>query len=241
MTAAGAEDTARPDAAPAWQARILDPAGAPLAVAAVLVAERTLLTCAAVLDRAPAGVVLAEFHGDGRTRGVPARIAPTGPRHSLAVLHLERAPAAVPAPLGRCGGRIGFTVSVYVDSHSLDALPPDRRLTVTAKREVMVLPVHANAKTKYDVKIPYVVELRTTNRALVYAGALTFDTKALSALDPKTGWLGLSEEDARWFYTRVRVGHEIEITSTAPPGGGVVPSKGAGAPSGSVGVPSAAP
>ncbi|MEV8594828.1 trypsin-like peptidase domain-containing protein [Streptomyces sp. NPDC052012] len=113
MTAAGAEDTARPYAAPAWQARILDPTGTPLAVAAVLVAERTLLTCAAVLDRAPAGVVLAEFHGDGRTWGVPARLAPTGPRHSLAVLHLERAPDAVPAPLGRCGGRIGFTVSVY--------------------------------------------------------------------------------------------------------------------------------
>ncbi|MEV8594836.1 hypothetical protein [Streptomyces sp. NPDC052012] len=118
-----------------------------------------------------------------------------------------------------------------VDSHSFDTLPPDRRLTVTAKREVMILPIHANAKTMYDVKIPYVVELRTTNRSPVYAGALTFDTKALSALDPKTGWLGMSAKDAKWFYTRVRVGDDIEITSTAPPGDGVAPSEGAGAPS----------
>ncbi|MCT7356179.1 hypothetical protein N4P33_29110 [Streptomyces sp. 15-116A] len=113
MATARADDISPPDAAPSWQARILDPAGTPLALAAVVIAEHTLLTCAAVLDRAPAGIVLAEFRGSGGARWAPARVAEIGPRHSLAVLHLERAADAVPAPVGHCGERSGFAVSVY--------------------------------------------------------------------------------------------------------------------------------
>ncbi|GAA1417214.1 hypothetical protein GCM10009601_10800 [Streptomyces thermospinosisporus] len=107
-------DVSGPAAAPSWQARLLGPTGSPYALAAVLVAERTLLTCAAVLDRVPAaGFVLAEFRGSGEVRRVPARAEEISPLHPLAVLHLERPADAVPAPLGRCGQRDGVAVTAF--------------------------------------------------------------------------------------------------------------------------------
>ncbi|MEF9906370.1 hypothetical protein [Streptomyces sp. P9-A2] len=96
-------------------------------------------------------------------------------------------------------------------------LAPGRELTVRAKHEVMLLRGDASAENRYEAKVPYVVELRTGGRPPVYAGALAFDTGSLGALDARTGWLGLSVSDARWFYTRIRQGEHIEIASTAAP------------------------
>ncbi|GAB2467789.1 hypothetical protein [Streptomyces incanus] len=105
-----------------------------------------------------------------------------------------------------------------VDSHFFATLlPPDRELTVRAKHETMLLRGDARAENRYEAKVPYVVELRTGDRPPVYAGALAFDTRSLGALDARTYWLGLSVSDARWFYTRVRQGEHVEITSMAAP------------------------
>ncbi|MFI8301975.1 hypothetical protein ACIF80_00750 [Streptomyces sp. NPDC085927] len=105
-----------------------------------------------------------------------------------------------------------------VDSHFFGTLlSPGRELTVRAKHEVMLLRDDERTGNRYEAKVPYVVELRTGDRPPVYAGALAFDTRSLGALDARTGWLGLSVNDARWFYTRVRQGEHVEITSTATP------------------------
>ncbi|MEU3145217.1 hypothetical protein [Streptomyces sp. NPDC006999] len=111
------------------------------------------------------------------------------------------------------GGRV-----MRVDAHFVAApLPHGHRLTVRAKHEVMLLRSDARTGTVYEAKVPYVVELRTGDGAPAYAGALVFDTGSLGALDTRTSWLGLSADDARWFYTRARRGEHIEITSAATP------------------------
>ncbi|MFE9920909.1 hypothetical protein ACFYQA_04825 [Streptomyces sp. NPDC005774] len=105
-----------------------------------------------------------------------------------------------------------------VDSRSFATLlTPGRELTVRAKHEVMLLRGDVSAENRYEAKVPYVVELRTGDRPPVYAGALAFDTRSLGALDARTGWLGLSVSDARWFYTRIRQGEHVEIASTTTP------------------------
>ncbi|WP_406725517.1 hypothetical protein WJ438_13885 [Streptomyces sp. GD-15H] len=128
--------------------------------------------------------------------------------------------------LGRRTLTIGGHV-VRVDSHAVAALPPGHRLTVRAKHKVMMLSSDPRTKGRYDAKVPYVVELRTGDRMPVYAGALAVDTEPLGTLGAKTGWLGLSVKDARWFYARVRQGELIEITSTTVP---ATPAPGTPAP-----------
>ncbi|MEV0691862.1 hypothetical protein [Streptomyces sp. NPDC050388] len=125
--------------------------------------------------------------------------------------------------LGRRTLTIGGHV-MRVDSHAVAALPAGHRLTVRAKHEAMTLPGDPRAENRRGAEVPYVVELSTGNRMPVYAGALAGGAKHLGALGAKTGWLGLSVKDARWFYARVRQGELIEITSTP------VPEPGAPAP-----------
>lgn len=115
--------------------------------------------------------------------------------------------------LGRRTLTIGGHV-MRVDSSAVAALPPGHRLTVRAKHEAVLLPGDPRAENRRGTKVPYVVELRAGNRLPVYAGALAGGTAPLGALGAKTGWLGLSVKDARWFYARVRQGELIEITST---------------------------
>ncbi|MFD3730993.1 hypothetical protein [Streptomyces sp. NPDC058632] len=125
------------------------------------------------------------------------------------------------------GGRV-----MRVNSHFVAVpLPHGHRLTVRAKHKAMLLRSEARAGNAYEAKVPYVVELRTGDGAPAYAGALVFDTRSLGALDARTSWLGLSVDDARWFYTRVRRGEHIEITSAAtptPPVATTNPTTGAG-------------
>lgn len=104
-----------------------------------------------------------------------------------------------------------------VDSHSFGRFPPGTRLTVVARAATAVLPLDGDPGINEEVKVPYLVELRTPDREPVYAGALAFDTKALAGLSDKAGWLGMSLTDAEWFHDRVRVGDRIELTSTVPP------------------------
>ncbi|MFE9770915.1 hypothetical protein ACFYOV_04375 [Streptomyces sp. NPDC005931] len=120
--------------------------------------------------------------------------------------------------LGRHTLTVGARV-MRVDTHSFGAMPPGGELTVTVKHQVLVLPEAAEAaKDPYGMKIPYVVELRADDRSPVYAGALGSDTKALAALAPATDWIGLTERDAEWLYSRTRKGDRVRVTSTVPPG-----------------------
>jgi hypothetical protein len=113
-----------------WQARVLASPGTGIAGSGVVLDERTVLTCAHVVEAAlrlpripkpPPGTVLVDFPEAGGEWGSPvrARVAEDGwlrspPAGDLAVLQLEEPAAAVPvpAPAGRCGDRIGFVVSV---------------------------------------------------------------------------------------------------------------------------------
>lgn len=118
--------------------------------------------------------------------------------------------------LGRHTLTVGERV-MRVDSHSFRRFPPGSRMTVVTKDDTRTLRLESGTKFGAEIKVPYLVELRTPDRQPVYAGALAFDTKALAALSADTGWLGMSLTDAEWFYTRVRVGDRIEITSTVAP------------------------
>ncbi len=139
-------------------------------------------------------------------------------------------PVPTPAPAGvlDLGGHtltVGDRV-LRVDSHSFDRFPPGSRMTVVAKADLRLLPLEAGAgaggqeiKEVKEIKVPYLVELRTSDGEPVYAGALAFDTRALAGLAAGTGWVGMDIRDAEWFYQRIRVGDRIEITSTAVPDG----------------------
>ncbi|GAA3199701.1 MULTISPECIES: hypothetical protein [Streptomyces] len=134
-------------------------------------------------------------------------------------------PVPTPAPAGvlDLGGHtltVGDRV-MRVDSHSFDRFPPGSRMTVVAKADLRLLPLEAGAgaggQEVKEIKVPYLVELRTSDGEPVYAGALAFDTRALAGLAAGTGWVGMDIRDAEWFYQRIRVGDRIEITSTAAP------------------------
>lgn len=107
-----------------------------------------------------------------------------------------------------------------IDAHSFRRFPPGTRLTVVAKADTAVLPLKDEPKLE-EVKVPYMVELRTPDGGPVYAGALAYDTGALRQLSDDTGWLDMNTQDAQWFYAQVREGDRIELTSTTstPPAG----------------------
>ncbi|MGW6291381.1 hypothetical protein [Streptomyces sp. NPDC055058] len=92
------------------------------------------------------------------------------------------------------------------------ALPAGSELTVAAKHAVKELPADAVIKGGYDVKVPYVVELRATDRTAVYVGARAFDARTSATLGGRLGWTALSPTDAKWFYAHIRVGDRIDVT-----------------------------
>lgn len=151
-------------------------------------------------------------HLPGTASDVPAPSAATPSTAS---------PTPAPTPSGLLDlGLHTLTVRdrvVRVDSHSFGRFPPGTRLTVVSKADTAVLPLEANPKID-EVKVPYLVELRTPDGGPVYAGALAFDTKVLAGLSGRTGWLGMSLGDAEWFYDQIREGDGIELTTTIVPG-----------------------
>lgn len=147
-----------------------------------------------------------------------------GPRHHRQTAASAASPRPTTAPVPRqVDGSLdldGHTLLsgnrvMRVDSASLGAFPAGGTLTVTAKRQPLLLPDDA-AKDRYAYKVPYVVELRTADNAQVYAGGLA-SAEAARSLGSGTGWLGLDAGDAKWFYERARVGDRIEVTSAAVP------------------------
>ncbi|MFE4051641.1 hypothetical protein [Streptomyces sp. YIM B13518] len=142
--------------------------------------------------------------------------------------------------LGRHTLTVGERV-MRVDSHSFGRFPPGSRMTVVAKDGAKLLRLESGTKFGTEIKIPYLVELRTPDRRPVYAGALAFDTKALAALPAGTGWLGMSPADAQWFHTRARAGDRIEITSTVSPSATATETAPTGAETAPSGAESAPP
>jgi hypothetical protein len=131
-------------------------------------------------------------------------------------------PARTPDGLLDLGGHtltVGDRV-MRVDSHSFGRFTPGSELTVIAKNDAGMLPVETEPKGGYEIKVPYLVELRAPDGNPVYAGALAFDMKALAGLETRAGWVGMSPEDARWFFGRIGVGDRVALTSTVTPGTG---------------------
>ncbi|MEV5232360.1 hypothetical protein ACPCBF_16390 [Streptomyces pseudogriseolus] len=127
------------------------------------------------------------------------------------------APTRAPRPSGRLdvdlrtltlAGRV-----LRVDLRAAARFPPGTRLTVVARSAGAVLPLKTRTDVR-QVKVPYLVELRTPEGEHVYAGALAFDAKVLRSLSGDTGWVGLSAPDAEWLHDRLRDGDQIETAST---------------------------
>ncbi|MGW1209989.1 trypsin-like peptidase domain-containing protein [Streptomyces sp. NPDC002499] len=117
----------------AWRVRVRDQERAGVVGAGVLVASRTVLTCAHVVEAAlrlprprtgaaPKGRILLDFPttAQGTPEPIHAHVAEDGwlrspPAGDVAVLRLESEPpaGAVPAPLGSCGTGTGESVAVY--------------------------------------------------------------------------------------------------------------------------------
>ncbi|MGC3000120.1 hypothetical protein ACPF8X_17550, partial [Streptomyces sp. G35A] len=163
--------------------------------------------------------VAVALHPDdpGPGRRLPATAPDTPVSHPATPL-----PARTPAGLLDLGGHtltVGDRV-MRVDSHSFGRFTPGSELTVTAKNDAGMLPVETEPKGGYEIKVPYLVELRAPDGNPVYAGALAFDMKALAGLETRAGWVGMSPEDAQWFFGRVGVGDRVALTSTVTPGTG---------------------
>ncbi|MFI2375858.1 hypothetical protein ACH5AO_12425 [Streptomyces sp. NPDC018964] len=155
--------------------------------------------------------------GDPGRDGRPPAAVPGAPAPSATT------PAPTPSPalagvldLGRHTLTFGERV-LRVESHFFPRFPSASRMTVVAKDDLRTLRLENGIKPGTEIEIPYLVELRTSDRQPVYAGVPAFDIKELAALSTGTGWLGMSATDAKWFYARVREGDRIEITSTATP------------------------
>jgi hypothetical protein len=98
-------------------------------------------------------------------------------------------------------GRTGFTGS----------------LTVAAKHTTRVQSVDVPSEGPVKVDVPNVVELRDSQDRILYVGTYT---KPLSLGGSVTAgdWIGLDDAAAKWFYTSVRLGDRIALTTvTTPP------------------------
>ncbi|MFJ2510086.1 trypsin-like peptidase domain-containing protein [Streptomyces griseoviridis] len=118
-----------PPGAAGWRARIHGREGAGVAGAGLLLTERTVLTCAHVVeaalrlpdaDRPPEGTVRVDFPAAEDGGAVPARVAEGGwlrrpPALDLAVLELAEPPppSAVAAPVAVGGAETGAQVTLF--------------------------------------------------------------------------------------------------------------------------------
>ncbi|MET8950422.1 L,D-transpeptidase family protein [Streptomyces sp. NPDC004393] len=103
-----------------------------------------------------------------------------------------------------------------VSAGAFDTRTPTGRMTVTARQGITTLSaedlrIKGGAGGEADVKIPWVVELRADDGTSTFIGALTYDFKAPGNYDTTGGWIGLGLSDAKWLYTRLRVGDVVLV------------------------------
>ncbi|MFE6175230.1 hypothetical protein [Streptomyces sp. NPDC056464] len=139
----------------------------------------------------------------------------TGPERSLPPSSAAPAPVSgtlsLPERTLTVGGRVLPVLSAFDGRTRLTG-----SLTVTAKHTERDLVVDVPSEGPLKVNVPYVVELRDTQGRLLRVGMYT---KPLALGDPDTtgDWLGLDGADAKWFYSRVRLGDRMALrTVTAP-------------------------
>ncbi|MGW2228781.1 L,D-transpeptidase [Streptomyces formicae] len=137
---------------------------------------------------------------DGRPDRTPAPVATQGHRKVVATLDLDRHRMTV-------GGR-----SLPVSAGSAQHPTPTGRMTVTAVHREKRMPAgDTGLGGEYDLKLPWVVELRTPEGRANYLVALTYDEKAPGTRDITRGWIGLRTDDARWLHDRLEPGDVIMV------------------------------
>ncbi|MFD8423153.1 L,D-transpeptidase [Streptomyces sp. NPDC059466] len=159
------------------------------------------------------GLLLSLNLGDGGTRERPSPAAsPTAP---------PRTPVAVAAtvdPARRvltAGGR-DMPVSVGMPGHPT----PTGRMTVVAKQGVRTVPaVQLDMKNAFELKVPWVIELRAADGTTNFIGALSVDQKAPGNYDITGGWIGLRQTDAQWLYGRLELGAVVDVGDAGDAGG----------------------
>lgn len=107
-----------------------------------------------------------------------------------------------------------------ISSGVLKAPTPTGRMTVTAKYLTKLMPtagmgVGAGMGGEYEVRLPWVIELRTPDNRTNYIVAMTYDEKAPGRQDTTHGWIGLRSSDAEWLYERLRPGDILAVEGAA--------------------------
>ncbi|MGI5196403.1 L,D-transpeptidase [Streptomyces sp. CA-288835] len=148
-----------------------------------------------------------------------------GPHHS-------RPPAATlkaPGPPSAAGSVPAATVNLSrrelvvggrvlpISAGSAKTPTPTGRMTVTGKYKVAALPTDMfGLERRYEMKAPWVIQLRTPQNRTNYIVAFTVDEKAPGNYDSTTGWIGLRRGDAEWLYRRLDRGAVVAVVGAAP-------------------------
>ncbi|MET7703006.1 L,D-transpeptidase [Streptomyces sp. NPDC005485] len=113
-------------------------------------------------------------------------------------------------------------IDLPISSGTLKSPTPTGRMTVTAKEAVKVTSSTVRFPDKdYTVKLPWVLELSSADgTSTTYIGTLTYDDNAPGKYERTNGWIGLRSYDAKWLYSRLRLGSVVDIEGTAPTGEG---------------------
>ncbi|MCF3123291.1 L,D-transpeptidase [Streptomyces arenae] len=168
--------------------------------------RRTAYAGAALATAAVAVTVTAGLLSgpDDHRRERPAPVATDGTTRPAATVDLSRRVMTV-------AGRV-LPVSAGSTRHPTPTGP----LTVVATHRERRMPAgDFGLGGEYDLKLPWVVELRTPDGRTTYAVALTFDEKAPGTRDITRGWLGLRSEDAKWLHDRLEPGDVIAVEAGA--------------------------
>ncbi|MEU6993642.1 L,D-transpeptidase [Streptomyces sp. NPDC046465] len=160
------------------------------------VAGVTLAT-AAVVVTVVAGLLTGS--DDDRPHRTPAPVATEGAREPAATVDLSRHRMTL-------GGR-ELPVSAGTAQHPT----PTGRMTVVATHRKLRMTAQTVGLDKYDMTLPWVVELRTPDGDINHIVALTYNEKAPGHMDVTQGWIGLRTDDARTLHDRLEPGDVITV------------------------------
>lgn len=151
--------------------------------------------------------------GDGTDRSPAPAASPTGtpttPVSPDAIVDLSRRVLTVEG------------IHLPISSGTLEKPTPTGRMKVTAKEAVKVTSSSTAgfSKQAYTLKIPWVLELSSVDgSSSTYIGTLTYDENAPGTYERTNGWIGLRQYDAKWLYSRLRLGSVVDIEGAAPTG-----------------------
>ncbi|MFD7680137.1 L,D-transpeptidase [Streptomyces sp. NPDC060187] len=170
--------------------------------------RRTALAGAGACAAGALALVVALGPGGGTDHGTPPAASPTGapsgPVTPNATVDLSR---RVLAASGR---------TMPLTAGTAKAPTPTGRMTVTAKQTVRrMIAEEVGLGEKYDVKVPWVIELTGSDGAKNFVAALTYDPKAPGNYDRTNGWIGLRPHDAQWLYEHLDVGAVVDVEAAA--------------------------